>query len=67
MTLFTLTLFTLCSLSVPAAIRPDGLPFGVCFVADALQDAMLAHLGSQWQRSTQLALGYHGYRQSQKI
>ena len=47
----------LSAIAVPAAIRSDGLPFGVCFVASPLQDAFLAELGVMWQKSTNLPLG----------
>jgi allophanate hydrolase len=47
----------LSAIAVPAAIRPDGLPFGVCFVAEPQQDASLVALGSKWQSETKLPLG----------
>jgi allophanate hydrolase len=47
----------LSALAVPAAIRPDGLPFGVCFVAGPQQDAALIMLGEKWQFETKLPLG----------
>ncbi|MDG1485917.1 MAG: allophanate hydrolase [Porticoccaceae bacterium] len=47
----------LSAIAVPAAIREDGLPFGVCFLAGPQDDASLAALGSIWQQSTDLLLG----------
>lgn len=47
----------LSAIAVPAAIREDGLPFGVCFLAGPQDDASLAALGSTWQQSTNLLLG----------
>ena len=47
----------LSALAVPAAIRPDGLPFGVCFVGRPQKDSWLVTLGSMWQSDTKLPLG----------
>jgi allophanate hydrolase len=47
----------LSALAVPAAIRPDGLPFGVCFVGGPQQDTALIALGEKWQSATNLPLG----------
>ena len=47
----------LSALAVPAAIRPDGLPFGVCFVGKSQRDQWLIELGSIWQSQTELPLG----------
>lgn len=47
----------LSAIAVPAAIREDGLPFGVCFLAGPQEEASLAALGSTWQKSTDLPLG----------
>lgn len=47
----------LSAIAVPAAIREDGLPFGVCFLAGPQEEASLAALGSTWQESTNLPLG----------
>lgn len=47
----------LSAIAMPAAIREDGLPFGVCFLAGPQQEASLAALGSNWQKSTDLLLG----------
>jgi allophanate hydrolase len=47
----------LSALAVPAAIRPDGLPFGVCFLAGPQEEAALVALGREWQNDTGLLLG----------
>lgn len=47
----------LSALAVPAEIRPDGLPFGVCFVGKPQQDAWLVALGSMWQAETKFPPG----------
>ena len=50
-------LLDLCGLAVPAAMRPDGIPFGVSLLAPAGQDAALAAIGRQFHASTGLPLG----------
>lgn len=40
-----------CAIAVPAGFRPDGLPCGVTFVAQAHQDQPLLHLAQRWQRA----------------
>ena len=47
----------LSAIAVPAAIREDGLPFGLCFLAGPQEEASLAALGEQWQKDTNLLLG----------
>lgn len=47
------------ALAVPAAFTPQGLPFGVTFVAPAGCDAALLRLGAQWQTLLDLPLGAH--------
>lgn len=47
----------LSALAIPAAIRSDGLPFGVCFLAEAEKDYTLMELGSHWEELTKLPLG----------
>ena len=47
----------LSAIAVPAAIREDGLPFGICFLAGPQDDASLAALGRIWQQSTNLLPG----------
>ena len=39
------------AIAVPAGFRPDGLPCGVTFVAQAHQDQPLLHLAQRWQRA----------------
>jgi allophanate hydrolase len=41
-------LLDLCAIAVPAGTRPDGLPFGVQFIAPAFADRPLLDLGSRW-------------------
>ncbi|HEX8630972.1 MAG TPA: allophanate hydrolase [Catenuloplanes sp.] len=41
-------LLDLCAVAVPAGRRPDGLPFGVQFVAPAFADAALLDLADRW-------------------
>jgi allophanate hydrolase len=47
----------LSAIAVPAAIREDGLPIGVCFLAGPQEETPLAALGEQWQKETKLLLG----------
>jgi len=44
-------LLDLCALAVPGPARPDGLPFGVTFLAPAWHDELLLELGAAWERS----------------
>lgn len=41
-------LLDLCAVAVPAGARPDGLPFGVQFVAPAFADGPLLDLAAAW-------------------
>ncbi|MGC1560401.1 MAG: allophanate hydrolase [Bradyrhizobium sp.] len=50
-------LLDLCGLALPAAIRPDGVPFGITLLAPAGQDAQLAGIGRVFQADTKLSLG----------
>ncbi len=50
-------LLDLCGLALPAAIRPDDIPFGVTLLAPAGQDARLASIGRVFQADTKLTLG----------
>jgi allophanate hydrolase len=45
------------ALAVPAAITPQGLPFGVTFVAAGGCDAALLRVGAAWQALLDLPLG----------
>ena len=44
-------LLDLAGVAVPAGFTPQGMPFGVTFIAPAWQDADLLRLGARWQRS----------------
>lgn len=50
-------LLDLCGLALPAAIRPDEIPFGITLLAPAGQDARLASIGRVFQADTKLTLG----------
>jgi allophanate hydrolase len=50
-------LLDLCALSVPAAMLPDGTPFGITFVGRAGDDAMLASIGRRFHTDTALSPG----------
>ncbi len=45
------------AVAVPAAMRADGLPFGVTLFAPAHQDIPLLQLAARWQADTGLPLG----------
>ena len=48
------------AVAVPAAIRPDGLPFGITLFAPAHQDLPLLELADRWQADTRLPAGATG-------
>ncbi|MBI3561997.1 MAG: allophanate hydrolase [Gammaproteobacteria bacterium] len=50
-------LLQLAALAVPAALRDDGLPFGICFLAGPQQDLALVALGERFQTAARLPLG----------
>jgi len=50
-------LLGLSAVAVPFGFTPDGLPFGVTFIARGGCDWALAELAAQWQRSLGLPLG----------
>ncbi|WP_244066528.1 allophanate hydrolase [Bradyrhizobium sp. Ce-3] len=50
-------LLDLCGLALPAAMRPDGAPFGVTLLAPAGCDAELASIGRVFHADTKLAVG----------
>jgi len=56
-------LLDLCGLSLPASIRPDGVPFGITLLAPAGQDAELAGIGRLFHADTRLTLGATGAMQ----
>lgn len=45
------------ALSVPSALRPDGLPFGITLVGPCASDWQLAELGHRYQHQQPLPLG----------
>jgi allophanate hydrolase len=48
------------ALSVPSAIRPDGLPFGITLIAPCGSDWQLADLGQRYHHATGLGQGATG-------
>jgi allophanate hydrolase len=50
-------LLDLCGLALPAAIRPDDIPFGITLLAPAGQDAQLASIGRVFHADTKLPMG----------
>ncbi len=50
-------LLGLAAVAVPAGFTPQGLPFGVTFVARGGSDAALLHWAAAWQRDLNLSLG----------
>jgi allophanate hydrolase len=50
-------LLDLCALALPAAIRPDDIPFGITLLAPAGHDAQLASIGRVFHDDTDLAMG----------
>lgn len=48
------------ALSVPASLRPDGLPFGITLIGPAASDWQLADLGQRFHHATGLPLGATG-------
>jgi allophanate hydrolase len=56
-------LFDLCALSVPAAILPEGVPFGVTLIGRAGEDAALAAIGGLFHAETELPMGATGKMQ----
>lgn len=59
----------LSAIALPNAIRADGLPSGVTFIAPAWYDQALAKFAQQWQTLTELTLGTssHRYQKSFEI
>ena len=50
-------LLDLCGLALPAAMRPDGIPFGITLLAPAGKDSLLASIGRVFHADTKLTLG----------
>lgn len=53
-------LLDLCGLALPAAMRSDGIPFGITLLAPAGRDALLAGIGRVFLADTGLAVGAKG-------
>jgi len=56
-------LLDLCGLAVPAAMRADGIPFGITLLAPANQDAKLASIGRAFHSDTKFSVGAKGIPQ----
>ena len=56
-------LLDLCALALPAAMRRDGIPFGITLLAPAGHDAALASIGRVFHADTGLGLGAKGLPQ----
>ena len=56
-------LLDLCGLALPAAMRTDGIPFGITLLAPAGNDALLASIGRVFHADTKLKLGAKGLAQ----
>jgi allophanate hydrolase len=50
-------LLDLCGLALPAAIRPDEIPFGITLLAPAGRDAQLASIGRVFHAESKLPMG----------
>jgi allophanate hydrolase len=57
-------LLDLCGLAVPAAMRADGIPFGITLLAPTGRDAMLASIGRVFHADTKLSVGAKGLPQA---
>ena len=57
-------LLDLCGLAVPAAMRADGIPFGITLLAPAGRDALLASIGRVFHADTKLTVGAKGVPQA---
>jgi allophanate hydrolase len=56
-------LLDLCGLALPAAMRRDGIPFGITLLAPAGHDALLASIGRVFHADSGLGLGAKGLPQ----
>jgi allophanate hydrolase len=56
-------LLDLCGLALPAAMRTDGIPFGITLLAPAGHDALLASIGRVFHADTRLPIGAKGVMQ----
>ena len=57
-------LLDLCGLAVPAAIRADGIPFGITLLAPAGHDAQLASIGRVFHADTKLPVSAKKLKQT---
>lgn len=57
-------LLDLCGLAVPAAMRADGIPFGITLLAPTGRDAQLASIGRVFHADTKLTVGAKGVAQA---
>ncbi|MFO1109452.1 MAG: allophanate hydrolase [Bradyrhizobium sp.] len=55
-------LLDLCGLALPAAMRTDGIPFGITLLAPAGNDARLASIGRVFHADTGMAVGAKGLK-----
>jgi len=56
-------LLDLCGLALPAAIKSNGVPFGITLLAPAGRDALLASIGRVFHADTGLTMGARGLAQ----
>jgi allophanate hydrolase len=56
-------LLDLCGLALPAAMRADGIPFGITLLAPTGHDARLASIGRSFHADTRLTMGSKGLHQ----
>jgi allophanate hydrolase len=56
-------LLDLCGLALPAAMRADGIPFGITLLAPTGHDAQLAGIGRSFHADTGLSMGSKGLHQ----
>src|SRR3954464_8634115 len=56
-------LLDLCGLALPAAMRAEGIPFGITLLAPAGRDAALASIGRAFHADTKLTVGAKGVQQ----
>ena len=56
-------LLDLCGLALPAAMRSDGIPFGITLLAPAGNDAAIASIGRAFHADTKLSIGAKGLQQ----
>jgi allophanate hydrolase len=56
-------LLDLCALALPAAMRSDGVPFGITLLAPAGHDAQLTSIGRAFHADTKLRMGAKGLTQ----